>query len=279
VRDVGLLRSVARFVAERFPLRISLPLAVALVAAPLPRSSWASLPSLGAVGWLLLFAARASDDVSDLARDALRRPGRGLPSGRVSARALQLATALAWLLALLGSCLLSLRAGGLVLLAIVTALLDARARERLPPLVHPVLLNAAFAVLVLLGPSVLGAGLGQAALLSLFVWTAAVGHDVAHGLEDVALPGTLRDRLSPRVRAMLGTGFFLASLFLALAYAVYSRDPLFSLATLAGASWTGWLLAALLREPSERNARALRVPGFLYFVLPLVGCSVWAMLR
>gem|GEM_PF-2542982 len=279
MRDVGLLASAARFVAERFPLRYSLPLALVLAAAPLPRSSWPSLPSLAALGWLLLFAARAFDDVLDLPRDALRRPGRGLPSGRISARALRQAAVLAWLLALMGSALLSLRALGLVVVAVAVTMMDGVGRERLPALLHPGLLNLVFPAVVLLGPVSQRADVSQAALLACFVWTAAVGHDLAHGIDDGALPGALRDRLSPAAHARWGAGFFLASLLPALAYAVRSRDPLFSLATLAGAGWTGRLLVALLRAPTPRNAAALRVPGFLSFVLPLGGCALWAWLR
>ena len=273
------VRPVALYVNERFPLAISVALALVLGAATISRGSLASLPLLAVIAWLLLFGARAYDDLADLPRDRLRRPARVLPSGLVPPDVLRRAALTAWGLALCGSALLSLRAGGLVLLYLAVAISYYAARSSLPAIAGPLLANLVFPVVVLLGPLGRGEALGDGSLLALFVWTGAAAHDLAHSIEEAPPAGALRDPLSPIAHARLGTACFLVSLLLAVAYVRSSRDPLFAAAVFAGALVTGPRLLLLMRHPSEANSAALRVPAFVYFVIPLLGSSLWGLLR
>lgn len=271
-------RPVALYLSERFPVAIGVALALVLSAATLSRGSLASLPALTIVAWLLLFGGRAYDDLADLPRDRLRRPGRGLSSGRIPAGTLRSAGLTAWFLALCGSALLSIRTGGMVLLHLGIAVLFYATRRSLPAAAGPVVVNLVFPVAVLLGPVTRGRGLGTGVLLAVFVWLGSIAHDFAHSIEEEALPGALRDPLPPKAHAWWGACCFLGSLLAAVAYAGSTGDLLFAAGALSGALVTGWRLLTLLREPWERNAAALRIPAFLYFVVPLVGSSIWGLL-
>jgi 4-hydroxybenzoate polyprenyltransferase len=270
--------ALAAWVAERFPVHVSAPVAVVLCGAALPRDAWTGLPRIAATGWLLLFAARAWDDLADLRRDRVRRPERVLPSGRLPERVLR-ATALgAGALGVAGSFALSVPAGACVAGCAAAGLGWYAARPRWPGLAGPALVNLAFPALVLLGPLGLGAAGREALLLALFAWTAAVAHDLGHGIEEEAgMPDELRDRLAPGVRARWGVAAFLGSLAAAAALEVTGPDPLSAaFAVLAGAV-VALRLVPLLRKPTEWNARRLRVAGFVYLVAPLAGRMAWTL--
>jgi 4-hydroxybenzoate polyprenyltransferase len=270
--------ALAAWVVERFPLQVSAPVAVVLCGAALPRGAWTELPRIAATGWLLLFAARAWDDLADLRRDRVRRPERVLPSGRLPERVLRGAALGAGALGVAGSFALSVPAGACVSACAAAGLAWHAARPRWPRLAGPALVNLAFPALVLLGPLGLGAARGEALLLALFAWTAAVAHDLGHGIEEEAgMPGELRDRLAPEARARWGLAAFLGSLGAAVALEAMWPDPLFAaFAVLAGVV-VALRFVPLLREPTEWNARRLRVAGFVYLVAPLVGHMAWRL--
>jgi 4-hydroxybenzoate polyprenyltransferase len=277
--DAGVAKALGAWVRERFPLDVSVPLAVVLCGATLPPAGWGRLPGLAAVGWLLLLAARAWDDLADVARDRVRRPERVLPSGRLPARLLFRAAIAAAALGLAGAVALSLRSGAWAAACIAIGLSWYAARPRLPALLGPPLVNLVFPALVLLGPIGLGVSTIGGLLVALFAWTGAVAHDLGHGIEEEAgMPPPLRDPLSPRIRARWGVGFFVASLVAAAASEIVRPDPLFGAIAAAAGLVVASRFASLLRKPSEWNGRRLRVAGFVYFVAPLVGAMVWSLL-
>ncbi len=68
-------------------------------------------------------------------------------------------------------------------------------------------------------------------LLAAFAWTAAVAHDLAHGIEEgESMPEMLRDPIPEAERARWGPWFVLASLGVAVARLRFRPAPLFDLA-------------------------------------------------
>ena len=270
--------ALAAWLAERFPLHVSVPVAVVLCGAALPRGAWIDLPRIAATGWLLLFAARAWDDLADLRRDRVRRPERVLPSGRLSERVLRGTALGAGALGIAGSFALSVPAGACVSGCAAAGFGWHAARPRWSRLAGPALVNLAFPALVLLGPLGLGTAGGEAVLLALFAWTAAVAHDLGHGIEEEAgMPDELRDPLTPGVRARWGLAAFVGSLATAVALEVTRPDPLFAAFVVLAGAVVALRFVPLLRKPTEWNARRLRVAGFVYLVAPLAGHMAWRL--
>ena len=269
------LAGLGLYLGERFPPVAALALSVVLAGAALERGTIGSLPASAWVTVLLLFGARAYDDLEDLERDRLRRPDRVLPSGRAPASLLRRLALTAWVVAIASAAGMSAASGLLVLGACLLLLGFYAGRERLPPALGPLITGVVFAVPVLLGPIAAAAGLRRPALLALFAWLGSAAHDFAHGLEEAGIP----DPLSPRAHARLGAGFYVASLAVAVAVERSRPDPFFGGAVAVGAMVVGPRLLALLRRPTAAGAAGLRVPAFLAFVIPLLGSLLWGLLR
>jgi 4-hydroxybenzoate polyprenyltransferase len=272
----GALRA---YVAERFPVAWSAPTALVLSGAAVPPGQWRTVPLAALSGWLLLLGARAWDDLQDLPRDRVRRPGRLLAAGAVPEPLVRRAAVASGALGLLGALGLS-RAGGVAVAACIALRLAWDAlRGRGMALLGPLVVNLAFPAVVVAGGLALGGRVLETGLLAAFAWTAAVAHDLAHGIEEEeSMPEALRDPLPERDRARWGLGFFLASLGLAAAFLDTRPDPLFAVAVGVTGAVVAWRFVPLLRHPSEWNARRLRVAGFVYVVAPLAGTMAWALL-
>jgi 4-hydroxybenzoate polyprenyltransferase len=265
---------------ERFALPVSLPVALVLTGAAAPPATWARLPAVAALGWLLLLGARAWDDLVDLARDRVRRPERLLPSGRVPERLVQRTAVAAGLAGLAGALVLSTAAGVALAACMAARLLGEGRRTRRTALLGPALVDLAFPALVVLGSLALGGAPGETALLAGFTWAGAVAHDLAHGIEEeTGMPEALRDPIPPDTRARLGLTFFVVSLVIAAVLAVGRPAPAFGAVALATGVVVAGRFVRLLRAPGEWNARRLRVAGFVYLVAPLAGAMAGNVLR
>ncbi len=274
-RAPGALRA---YVAERFPVPWSAPTALALGGAAVLPGQWRTLPLVALVAWLLLLGARAWDDLQDLPRDRIRRPGRLLASGVVPGRTVRRAALVAGAMGCLGALVLSPAGGAFAAACVAARLAWDAGHERVVALAGPLVVNLAFPAVVVAG------GLGmrgrplEIALLASFAWTAAVAHDLAHGIEEEeSMPESLRDPLPERARARWGLGFFAASIGVAAALLVVRPDPLFGIAAAASGSVVAMRFAPLVRDPCEWNARRLRVAGFVYVVAPLAGAMAWGL--
>jgi 4-hydroxybenzoate polyprenyltransferase len=280
VRELRPLPALWAWVDERFALPVSVPVAVILTGAAAPPAAWARLPAVAALGWLLLLGARAWDDLVDLPRDRIRRPGRLLPSGGIPPRLLLRTAVAAALLGLAGSLAVSTAAGVLLAACMAVRVLWEGSRMRQAPLVGTLLVDLAFPALVVLGSRALGGAPGETVLLAGFTWAGAVAHDLAHGIEDEErMPEGLRDPLPAALRARLALAWFGVSLLLAAAVTALGPDPVFGAVALAVGAGVAVRLARLLRAPDERNARRLRVAGFVYFVAPLAGSMAASVFR
>ena len=173
---LGALRG---FVRERFPPWATIPIAGLLYAAAASLGEHTPLEAAGGAlaTWLGLLGLRIADDLSDLERDRVLHPERGLASGAIDPARLRDANLG------LGMALLALESTSPWRLTFfIGACVHYRAwfhaRARVPPVARPFLSNLVFpcAVLHAAGP---GAG-RPAILLGLYAWLTAVAHEFAH---------------------------------------------------------------------------------------------------
>jgi 4-hydroxybenzoate polyprenyltransferase len=275
----GIAGSLRAFTAERAPVGVVAPLALALSAGPwaLARGDGMALLRAAAVLFLVLLALRIADDLRSLAHDRIAHPGRAVPSGRIAARPLAAGAALLLAAALvLGLPHLSL---GLVLLAAYYAAYYAAA-ERIPLVLRPPLVNAVFLAIppgvALLAHGAVAGRSAQAALAACF-WLSAVGHDYAHEVhaQDEMPPGppTIPPVLGPRRTAALGLACYAAACAAGLLAARAARvpggwPPLFVASLVLLYGFVGILLVRLIARPCRERARRLYVSGMACFAVP-----------
>lgn len=261
------------FAQERCPVWASAGISLALVTA---QREW-RLDALGVralvCASLLLFCARALDDLADMPVDRVRHPDRGLVRGRIAPEALWRAVGVTIVL-ILG--LLAL--GGwlvpcVVLLHAAVVLGYYAARHRLPGLVGPCVVNAILPSIVLL-QSLDRSGISRETLwLASFVWLGALGHDLAHSLGET--PGSLNQApLAARFQVLLSACCFTGAMATGVAGAMTFRDSWFVGALGLTCIWILVLLLRIWISPVHRNARRFYVAGFLFFLLPLLSRAV-----
>jgi 4-hydroxybenzoate polyprenyltransferase len=271
--------SLRVFTAERAPIGVTLGLALGLCAGPwaMAGGDGAALLRSVAVVFLVLVVLRIADDVRSLDHDRISSPERALPAGRISMRPLVAGAAVLFAAALLLSVpRLSLALG---LLALYYAGYYALA-ERIPVVVRPVLVNAVFlaipASVGLMGGDVRRHGL---AMLGLFFWLSAVGHDYAHAVhaagESPAGVQTCSQVVGPRLTAGVGLACYAGGCAAGLlavrgAPALGGGDwPLLFLVGLTALfAHVAYLLVRLIAHPSRARARRLYVSGFACFAIP-----------
>lgn len=76
-----------RFIAERFPLKATLPLTAILVMGPMSSAQFTIADGIFIIAtlFLTLLAVRMADDLASIDTDRITHPDRGLPSGRINA--------------------------------------------------------------------------------------------------------------------------------------------------------------------------------------------------
>jgi 4-hydroxybenzoate polyprenyltransferase len=276
---VPAVADLRRFVRERFSPWATVPLCALLDAAPasLGRPRPLEVAAGALATWLGLLSLRIADDLTDLERDRVLHPQRGLPSGaidpvRLREASLGLATAL-----------LVLESTSTWRLAFfVTACGYSRAwlsygRKRVHPVARPFLSNLVFPLAVLHGA---GPGAWRPAiLLALYAWLAAVAHEFAHNVrspeeEGPLGPGYAR-ALGARGTAVLGTALFAAAAVVAgLLWGVLDRPGVFGGALMGAAAGMALFLARLLRDGGSSSARSVYRAGIVFALLPALGLLV-----
>jgi len=263
-------RNATAFIAERCPLKAVLPLAAILYGAPSLVAEFAWLKAgIGAFSTALgLIVLRMTDDLADLPRDRHTHPDRGMASGRIDPAAIKKAVYLGTLL------LLVLNIMGphyfLVAMLIVGYWLYYRFRTHLPQILHPWAVNAVFFAI----PVYAGGWHSVFIRMALFVGLAVVAHDISHSIhapqEDEGFP-SLSNAWGAQKAALTAAAINLASTLAGIQlWNAMGRPALFIWALAATTAWLALLYKKLLAQPSRERARAFYLPGFLFFVLPLV---------
>ena len=269
------LVALRRFVGERFPPWVTVPMAALLYAAPASLGRPGRLEAAeGALATFLgLLCLRIADDLEDLEADRRVHPRRGLPSGWIDpARLREASLALGAALVVLES------SSGWRLAFFLGACAFYRAwyavwRGRVHAVARPFFSNLVFpgAVLHGAGPVAWRA----AVLLALFAWLAAVAHEFAHNVrseeEPSGDPGYAR-ALGAAGTAVLAVALFAAAALAAVLLWLELGQPSSLGMALAGAvGGLAFFLVRLLREPGPQQSRALYRAGILFGLAPAVG--------
>ena len=304
-----MLTDLWRFMRERFPPLLCLPLAALLwLAAPWHRHG-GELPGTLAV-FCALLALRMADDINSLAQDRRTKPQRSLCRGEIGVTHLRiwigvLLLAAAWLLfnppgIFPGGALRQRLADGFTMLTLAPPNLYRPAesspfwaqpepwllalgisgyaayflcKKRLPVLLRPFVSNVAFMLLPLFAA---GPFLTTGLLLGLFCWFGAVGHEFAHNVRTAqervaAVDADYVDLLGSRGVLLLAASLYLLALGCAglLSWAGLSRG-VFIWFVCTPALWLAVLFARLWQRPGLQRAASFYVAGFVFFLLPLL---------
>jgi len=276
----AMLSDIGRFIKERFPLPVALPLTLILFAGP----ASVSPPGLGGAifGWVNTFLAllclRMADDLTSLPTDKISHPERGLPAGRLEARNLRnfLALAVSAMVLWQVNIPAMLAAIGTVIFYV---LFFRDFKEKLPLLTRPFFSNIIFAVIPCYA-GIMGGNLTPAHLwLAVFIWLAAVAHELAHNVHgpletDLGLADYVESIGARSTAALALVLFALAGFFAFLAWLSLARPWVFGLLLVLTAAHLGFLGAKLIREPEYENARPFYVAGFTFFLVPLAGLLI-----
>lgn len=275
-----MLSNIGRFIRERFPLPVTLPLTLILFGGPAslsPPGLWSAI-----FGWantfLALLCLRMADDLTSLPTDIIAHPERGLPAGRIEARNLKNFLALAVSAMVLWQ--VNIPAMLVAIGTVIFYVLFFRDfKERLPLIIRPFFSNIIFAVLPCYA-GIVGGNLGIShLLLAAFIWLAAVAHELAHNVHgpqetDRGLADYV-ETIGARATAALALVLFAgAAGFGFLAWLSLPRPWVFGLLLVIAAVHIGFLGARLIREPQYENARPFYVAGFTFFLVPLAGLLI-----
>lgn len=327
-----MLTDLQRYMAQRFPWKTGLMLAVILWQAVPWHRHYAISPGIGAV-FCALLALRIADDLNSIAQDRLTNPERLLVRGAISVLHMRrwaailalaaLAMVLIWLALRLdvidGERQLrwtwylgvrfnqpDLRGSHLATLFGLPWWLDLlllpglilwylgyfRYKADLPLVLRPFFSNWLFLVLPIIG---CGQYLLMAIMLGLFCWLAAVGHEYAHNVRAIeereSVPAAAPDyvdSLGPLGTLALAALLYGLALASGLAYRALAVDSAPELAQRTQFFHGSMLLCGLMLvplfwlawvQPSRLHARRFYVPGFVFFLLPLLVDLVWDTLN
>lgn len=318
-----MLTDLRRYMAQRFPWKTGLLLALILWQAVPWHRHHDITPGIAAV-FCALLALRIADDVNSIGQDRFCHPERLLVQGAISAQHMQrwvgilclaaLAMVLLWLALRLdvidGERQLrwtwyhglrfnqpDLRGDHLATLFGLPWWMDLlllpglllwyaayfRYKADLPLVLRPFVSNGLFLALPLIG---CGQYLLMALKLGLFCWLAAAGHEFAHNVraaEEREFPSATApdyvDLLGPLGALALAALLYALALPCGLAYRALAVDSLPAIAEKMQLFRTSMLLCALMLlplflltwvQPCRLHARRFYVPGFVFFLLPLL---------
>ncbi len=266
-----------KFITERFPLKVTLPLVAILCLGPL------SLVSFHFSDGLMLFASiflgllslRMADDLASMAMDRLTHPNRGLPSARIDAAKLK--RALILLVVLVVSINLVIGAWGATLMITSFYVLYFLLFKKLPVLYKPFFSNLIFCCIPLyIADAILHKLTLAHLLLGLFSYLSVVAHEYAHSVHGGDDPppkiATYATLIGARPSAMLSLLLFsVAAIFGFIFWHASGRPLFFMISLMAVIIHIIYLEFRLIREPASRTARPFYIYGFTFFLIPYAG--------
>jgi hypothetical protein len=276
-REREIVRALRAFAGERFPVGVTLPLAVGVCIGPyaVAGGDWTRFLRVAGTAFLGLFVLRIVDDIRSVDEDRTAHPNRALPAGRIAVPPLVGgAYALGAVAVLLSAGWLTVGLASLVLWYAAYFLCAAH----IPVVVRPVLVNVVFLAI----PLWMDVSQGRLPsnwliVLGLFFWLSAIGHDYAHSVHapsesHTRLP-SCSDVVGGRNAAVIGLGFYVGAYVAGVWFAGGQivggqRFVLF----LGGVTLLFALvvrrLARLIAHPCLARARRLYVSGFIFFLIP-----------
>ncbi len=262
------------FIAERFPLKVSVPLVAILGFGSLSLVSftWFDGAVVFTTLFLSLLAIRMVDDLASIDRDRMTHPDRGLPSGSINA------TKLTYAVMVLSVFVVSLNvingdvASTLFLIGYYG--LYFFSFRTIPLLIKPCLSNVVFCwIPVYVAHTVSHQFSSAHVLLGLFAYCSAIAHEYAHSVhaanEAPTHLKTYATLLGSRFTAALSLIMYILACVMGLMFWYRSGRPTFFMGTLVVTSaQIIYLEIRLILEPTVHRARSFYVSGYTFFLLP-----------
>lgn len=265
---------VWRYIAERFPLQATLPIAAIIAFGVMPalHGSWQVYAAALSTVWFGLFLLRATDDLHSIDTDRIKSPNRGLVTGFIRASSLRYACLVVLLLIMT---LYIQRPEALAFIGILLLYywIWHRISRHLPILCHPFGSNLIFAALPIFLGLVQTGEVGMASLGSAgFMYFAAIAHEYAHnaGERKPAQLRTYDSVIGARGTAAAAGILFLISFLCGLWMSFYIQEAAgFRGMLLAHLVANMYFIIRLIRRPVAADARKFYILGFTFFLLPL----------
>ncbi|MBD8498008.1 hypothetical protein [Paenibacillus arenosi] len=277
---------VWRFIQERYPLFITIPLCIIVTLSLIPSIDTGKyhnhllLTSLAVLTtWLGLLLLRAADDLHSIQADRDKSPHRGLVTGYIQASALRRNCILILVL------LIFLHVQnwiGVVILCVLTVYywLWFKLSPRLPILLRPFGSNFIFAII----PFYIGAvhkipWQVESLYFAGFLYFAVIAHEYAHNiqpdrgdeheLEPTSTPLTYTQIIGARGTALLAGLLFASSFICGAIMASIMKEGAFLIALIIHMLVNTYLIGMLIYQPSSKLSRKFYVLGFTFFIIPL----------
>jgi 4-hydroxybenzoate polyprenyltransferase len=277
--------NTSKFIAERFPLKASLPLTAALCAGPLSllQFHWTDAIITFTMVFIIFLCLRITDDLASIHIDRLTHPTRGLPSGRIDAaklkRYLLILIAAAAAISASGAFLIS------TLLIIVYYSLYFALFKKIPILVRPFLSNLIFFGLPAYIAQIISPQFSSPHLfLGLFAYASVIAHEYAHNVhspdQTPSDEKTYVDLLGPRGLALLSFLVFALAALSGFAF-WYASDqpPLFFIVLCLTTIQIFYLQVKLINQPVAHKAHPFYIYGFTFFLLPFIALAFDKVLK
>ncbi|MCR8844553.1 hypothetical protein NQ117_12755 [Paenibacillus sp. SC116] len=275
-----------RFIQERYPLFITIPLCIIITVSLIPTTDTGKyhnhlLLTLLAVltTWLGLLLLRAADDLHSIQADRDKSPQRGLVTGYIQSAALRRNCIFILVL------LLFLHAQNWIGVVIICLLVGYywlwfKLSSRSPIMLRPFGSNLIFAII----PFYIGAVHEvpwqiESLYFAGFLYFAVIAHEYAHNVQPSNGNEHERGRTSPPLNytqfmgakgtALLAGLLFASSFICGAIMAIILNEMSFLIALITHMLVNTYLIGMLIYHPTSRLARKFYVLGFTFFIIPL----------
>ncbi|TVX89676.1 hypothetical protein [Paenibacillus agilis] len=275
-----------RFIQERYPLFITIPLCVIITLGLIPTHDTGKyhnhllVSSLAVLTtWLGLLSLRAADDLHSIQADRDKSPHRGLVTGYIQASALRRICILILVL------LIFLHVQnwiGVVILCFLTVYywLWFKLSPHFPILLRPFGSNFIFAII----PFYIGAlhktpWQMESLYFAGFLYFAVIAHEYAHNvqpdrkdeheLETTSTPLRYTQIIGARGTAILAGWLFASSFICGTIMASIMKESAFLITLIIHMLVNTYLIGMLIYQPTSKLSRKFYVLGYTFFIIPL----------
>jgi 4-hydroxybenzoate polyprenyltransferase len=273
------------FIKERYPLQATIPVSLVLFCAPLTLNGYTIYDAVS--GWTSTFAAllclRIADDISDIEKDHIRMPERGLPSGKIDTLKLR---------RFLYICLIVIftiniwpwQKGAMVVAVILFYFFFFKFKNLVHLVIQSCFINLIFG-LISIYVCFLNNGTITLSyiLIGLFTWLSVVAHDFAHSVhgenEEINEIPDFSKIFGPRQSAILSIILYVLATFTGFLFWPISGKPLLFIVFLSATTLQILYLGIkLIKNPVSSKAKVFYIYGFTFFLIPSIGLIIDRML-
>jgi len=276
--------SIIRFIRERFPLFITIPLASIIFFAPLTSIPGIQSITTGVVSiFMIMLMARLFDDLSDFEIDSLTHPERNLVTGKT--KILHVKQFL-WFGSVLLLAINAVQISSFLCIIGIQGfyLIYFHTKRRLPLYIQPFLINLLFGFIVVYSMLLSYQFSVSGIVLGLFIWISTIAHDFSHSItaksdlsekHQSSIP-----RINPEKSAIVSLLFFVIAFLLGFVYWIYYGKYLsFITILILNFGYIVFLEYHLIKTPDKKHAHPFYIGGFVFFIAPITGLIVEKIIR